>query len=163
MSRHSFLFCFVIRMLMLAACGRATQASRRTPSIIIKSTPLSSATVQPTPQPTATPTQMATPTPVVHVEVTRAVSMRTGPGLEFAVIRMLRVKVDASQAAVLPINPESLTPTTSTPKPTAAPKSTAEPNPLAESVLTDSLLVRFAVMEPNGVQRAALRAHTMVA
>jgi uncharacterized protein YgiM (DUF1202 family) len=46
------------------------------------------------------------------------------------------VQVDASQAAALPINSESFTPPTSTPRPTVIPKPTVAPKPLAVPAVT---------------------------
>jgi uncharacterized protein YgiM (DUF1202 family) len=150
------LICLVVLMLAPAACGTMAQAGQQTPILTIQTAPpLPTATVQPTARPTVAPTETATATPLAQVQVTRSVNLRTGPGMDFPVIRTLRVKttvdlialrdehgerwyqarvgddqgwisgailkVDASQAAMLPSNTDSFTPPTATPKPTALP------------------------------------------
>ena len=87
------LICLLSLALTLSACGNATQAGQRTPSVIIQTAPpLPTATVPPTAQPTTAPTETAVPTALPQVQVTRSVNLRTGPGIAFSVIRTLRVK-----------------------------------------------------------------------
>jgi uncharacterized protein YraI len=101
MRRIIHLTCLLVLMLTLTACGSAVQAGQQTPVLTIQTAlPLPTATTQPTAQPTATPTEIATPTPLAQVQVTRAVNLRTGPGLDFTVIRTLRVKTDVELIAL---------------------------------------------------------------
>src|SRR5262245_17313894 len=93
MRRAMQLICLLSLILTLGACGTATQAGQRTPSVIIQTAPpLPTATPQPTALPTAAPTKTAVPTALPQVQVTRSVNLRTGPGTTFSVIRTLRVK-----------------------------------------------------------------------
>ena len=93
MRRVIHLICLLSLALSLVACGSATEAGQRIPSVIIQTAPpLATATPQPTAQPTAAPTETAAPTTLPQVQVTRSVNLRTGPGITFSVIRTLRVK-----------------------------------------------------------------------
>jgi hypothetical protein len=84
------LICLLLLVLSLVACGRTTQASLRTPVVIIQTAPpLPTATTQPTKQPTVAPTETAVPTALPQLRVDRAVNLRAGPSTDFAIIRTL--------------------------------------------------------------------------
>jgi SH3-like domain-containing protein len=91
------LICLLILALTFAACGSTTQTGtqtgQQTPIVVIQTAPPTIVpTIQPTAQPTATPTEIATPTPLAQVQIARSVNLRTGPGLDYAVIRTLKVR-----------------------------------------------------------------------